>query len=160
MADIMFVKDAAKLWNITERRVSALCKAGKIEGAIKQGKSWIIPTNANKPADNRVKTGAYKTIARPANLPLPIGISDYRLASSEYYYIDKTMMFTVWLSVAMSFGIMGIADVFVPFFLGEAFYRSIIIVIALKSLLHLVVLVLSTPLCVAIMQLMVMKLLY
>jgi len=92
MADIMFVKDAAKLWNITERRVSALCKAGKIEGAIKQGKSWIIPTNANKPADNRVKTGAYKTIARPANLPLPIGISDYRLASSEYYYIDKTMM--------------------------------------------------------------------
>lgn len=92
MADIMFVKDAAKLWNITERRVSALCKAGKIEGAIKQGKSWIIPTNAKKPADNRVKTGAYKTIARPANLPLPIGISDYRLASSEYYYIDKTMM--------------------------------------------------------------------
>ena len=25
-------------------------------------------------------------------LPLPIGISDYRLASTEYYYIDKTMM--------------------------------------------------------------------
>ena len=25
-------------------------------------------------------------------LPLPIGISDYRLASLEYYYVDKTMM--------------------------------------------------------------------
>ncbi len=29
---------------------------------------------------------------RPSNLPLPVGVSDYRLASSEYYYIDKTMM--------------------------------------------------------------------
>ena len=26
------------------------------------------------------------------NLPLPIGVSDYRLASDEYYYVDKTMM--------------------------------------------------------------------
>ncbi len=30
--------------------------------------------------------------ALPTKLPLPIGISDYRVASSEYYYIDKTMM--------------------------------------------------------------------
>lgn len=92
MANIMFVKEAAKLWNITERRVSALCKEGKIEGAIKHGRSWLIPGDAEKPADSRVKTGVYKKNVRPANLPLPIGISDYRLASSEYYYIDKTMM--------------------------------------------------------------------
>ena len=25
-------------------------------------------------------------------LPLPIGISDYRKASSEYYYVDKTLL--------------------------------------------------------------------
>ena len=25
-------------------------------------------------------------------LPLPIGVSDYRLATTEYYYIDKTLM--------------------------------------------------------------------
>ena len=90
MADTMFVKDAAKLWDISERRVSTLCKEGKIKGAKKQGKSWIIPVAAEKPADSRVKSGAYIKKARPANLPLPIGISDYRLASSEYYYIDKT----------------------------------------------------------------------
>ena len=24
--------------------------------------------------------------------PLPVGISDYRRASTEYYYVDKTMM--------------------------------------------------------------------
>lgn len=92
MADTMFVKEVAKLWDISERRVATLCKEGKIEGAKKQGKSWLIPVDAEKPADSRVKSGAYKKIARPAKLPLPIGISDYRLASSEYYYIDKTMM--------------------------------------------------------------------
>lgn len=92
MADTMFVKDAAKLWNISERRVSALCKEGKIAGAKKQGKSWLIPIDAKKPADARVKSGIYKKAVRHPNLPLPIGISDYRLASSEYYYIDKTMM--------------------------------------------------------------------
>lgn len=90
--DTMYVKDAAKLWNISERRVSTLCKDGKIDGAIKQGRSWLIPADAQKPADSRVKSGAYKKASRPADLPLPIGISDYRLASSEYYYIDKTMM--------------------------------------------------------------------
>lgn len=92
MADTMFVKDAAKLWNISERRVSALCKKGQIKGAFKQGKSWFIPIDAEKPLDGRIKSGAYVKNTRPKNLPLPIGISDYRLASTEYYYIDKTMM--------------------------------------------------------------------
>ena len=92
MADTMYVKDAAKLWNISERRVSTLCKEGKIVGAKKQGKSWLIPADAKKPTDARVKSGIYKKSVRPAHLPLPIGIADYRLASSEYYYIDKTMM--------------------------------------------------------------------
>lgn len=92
MADTMLVKEAAKLWNLTERRVSSLCKEGKIKGVKKQGRSWLIPIDAKKPADNRIKTGVYMKSSRPARLPLPVGISDFRLASSEYYYIDKTMM--------------------------------------------------------------------
>ncbi len=92
MADTMLVRDAAKLWNISERRVSYLCKKGQIEGAVKKGRAWLIPINAEKPTDGRIKSGSYTKYARPANLPLPIGISDYRLASTEYYYIDKTMM--------------------------------------------------------------------
>ena len=31
-------------------------------------------------------------VKRDVKLPLPIGVSDYRLASSEYYYVDKTLM--------------------------------------------------------------------
>ncbi len=92
MTDTMFVKEAARLWNISERRVTALCKSGKIEGAVKSGKFWLIPADAKKPADVRIKSGTYIKTGRPKNLPLPVGISDYRLASTEYYYIDKTMM--------------------------------------------------------------------
>ena len=92
MNNTMLVKDAAKLWNISERRVCYLCKEGKIPGAKKQGRTWFIPITAKKPSDKRVKSKAYKKDESAAKLPLPIGISDYRLASSEYYYIDKTMM--------------------------------------------------------------------
>ena len=92
MAKKITTKEAAALWNISERRVSVLCREGRIAGAVKEGRSWLIPADAEKPTDNRVKNGAYIKPVRPDRLPLPIGISDYRLASSEYYYIDKTMM--------------------------------------------------------------------
>ena len=92
MAKNITTKEAAALWNISERRVSVLCREGRIAGAVKEGRSWLIPADSEKPTDNRVKNGAYIKPVRPDRLPLPIGISDYRLASSEYYYIDKTMM--------------------------------------------------------------------
>ena len=92
MSETMMVKEAAMRWNVSERRVSTLCKEGKIQGAVKKGKQWSIPADADKPADSRVKSGAYIKKSVATKLPLPIGISDYRLASSEYYYIDKTMM--------------------------------------------------------------------
>ena len=92
MVAMMRVKDAAKLWGITERRVISLCQSGKIKGAVKNGRAWELPANTEKPADSRIKTGAYVQASQPTNLPLPIGISDYRLASTEYYYIDKTML--------------------------------------------------------------------
>ena len=49
----MSAQEAAKLWGISDRRVAILCKEGRIEGAEKQGGSWVIPADAQKPADNR-----------------------------------------------------------------------------------------------------------
>ena len=92
MHKTMSVKEASKLWGLTERRIAGLCKNGDIKGAKKAGRSWLIPADAQKPADKRIRSGIYSKNARPAKLPLPVGVSDYRLASSEYYYIDKTMM--------------------------------------------------------------------
>lgn len=82
----MTVRDAASIWGLSERRVAILCKEGRIKGAYKQGRSWIIPADANKPADNR---SARKSSVKKS---LPIGISEYRKAVSKYYYIDKTLL--------------------------------------------------------------------
>ena len=50
----MTTKDAAKKWNISERRIRQLLKDGRIDGAVKNGNSWNIPIDATKPVDKRV----------------------------------------------------------------------------------------------------------
>ena len=49
------VKEAAERWNISERRVRTLCENGRIPGALREGGRWRIPTDAEKPADGRVR---------------------------------------------------------------------------------------------------------
>ncbi len=89
----MTIKEAAAVWGITERRVNALCKAGRISGAYKDGRQWMIPADARKPVDKRMKHPQPEAAEkRKKRLPLPIGISDYRKASCEYYYVDKTLL--------------------------------------------------------------------
>ncbi len=46
---------AAKKWDITQRRVQILCAKGKIDGVFKLGEAWAIPVNAPKPIDGRIK---------------------------------------------------------------------------------------------------------
>ena len=43
------VAEIASLWNISERSVRKYCLEGRINGAILVGKTWMIPSNANKP---------------------------------------------------------------------------------------------------------------
>ena len=86
-------KEKANEWGITVRAVNELCKKGKIPGAVKVGKSWQIPDDAGKPADGRIVSGRYaKKAGSEDRKPLPIGISDYVRAQSEYYYVDKTLL--------------------------------------------------------------------
>ena len=81
------------MWNVTERTVTTFCKSGRIPGAVKNGKSWQIPDDARKPVDGRVSSGKYvKKNQKKGLRALPIGISDYVRAQSEYYYVDKTML--------------------------------------------------------------------
>ena len=91
-------KEMALIWNISVRAVSSLCKSGRIPGAVKNGKNWEIPDNAQKPVDGRISTGEYsKREMTTARKPLPIGISDYVRAQSDYYYVDKTMLIKEFL---------------------------------------------------------------
>lgn len=57
--DFMTIQEAAKKWNLSERRVQAICVEGKIPGAIKFGRSWAIPKDTDKPKDARIKSGKY-----------------------------------------------------------------------------------------------------
>lgn len=51
--------EAGNKWNLSARRVSFLCSQGRIIGAQKAGSYWIIPENAQKPVDARIKNGKY-----------------------------------------------------------------------------------------------------
>ena len=55
----MTVTEAAEKWNITIRRVQKLCEESRIEGITRFGKSYMIPKNADKLADARIKSGKY-----------------------------------------------------------------------------------------------------
>ena len=46
---------AAKKWNISQRRVQILCSEQRIDGIFKLGDNWAIPDNAVKPVDKRLK---------------------------------------------------------------------------------------------------------
>ena len=47
--------EAAKKWNISQRRVQIMCAENRIEGVFKLGDNWAIPDNAEKPRDKRKK---------------------------------------------------------------------------------------------------------
>ena len=51
--------ECSKKWNISARRISTLCAEGRIPDVQRVGSVWMIPENAEKPSDARVKTGKY-----------------------------------------------------------------------------------------------------
>lgn len=53
------IKETAKKWGLTQRRVQVLCSQNRIPGLIRIGSTWGIPDNAEKPQDMRIKSGKY-----------------------------------------------------------------------------------------------------
>ena len=51
-------KEASAKWGISDRRIRAMCVAGKVPGAYREGRSWKIPDNIGKPIDGRYKSAA------------------------------------------------------------------------------------------------------
>ena len=49
------LKQAAELWNISERRIRRLIQENRIDGAVKIGNAWNIPEETSKPMDKRYK---------------------------------------------------------------------------------------------------------
>jgi len=55
MFEYMTVQDAAKLWEISERRIQKLCEENRIDGVVRLSRVWLIPKDAKKPIDKRLK---------------------------------------------------------------------------------------------------------
>ena len=45
--------EMSEKWGISARRIALLCEQGRIVGVVKKGKTWLIPREAEKPADKR-----------------------------------------------------------------------------------------------------------
>lgn len=57
--EYLSIKQTSEKWGISVRRIQTLCSSNRIPGAQKVGYSWIIPADAQKPADARIKSGKY-----------------------------------------------------------------------------------------------------
>lgn len=57
--EYLSVTQTAKKWGIKQRRIRALCAEGRIPGAYKVGAYWLIPEEASKPKDERIKSGKF-----------------------------------------------------------------------------------------------------
>lgn len=53
--EFLTTKEISEQWKISSRRVAILCEEGRVKGAVKKGKTWLIPFNAGKPKDGRYK---------------------------------------------------------------------------------------------------------
>ncbi len=53
MFEYMTVQEAAKKWNLSERRVQKLCAENRIGGIVHLSRVWLIPKDAEKPVDGR-----------------------------------------------------------------------------------------------------------
>lgn len=51
--------EMSEKWNISSRRIGVLCAQDRIPGVIKKGKTWLIPSDTEKPKDERIKSGKY-----------------------------------------------------------------------------------------------------
>ena len=65
-----------KKLGVSTRRIQQMCKQGEISNAIKDGRTWLIPDD----------------ITLKQLKPLPIGVSNFKSATTNYYYVDKTLM--------------------------------------------------------------------
>lgn len=72
--------DVSKSMGFSIRRIQQMCKNGELPGAIKEGRKWLIP-------DETIHMNHFAK-----NKSLPIGVSDFKLATTGYYYVDKTLM--------------------------------------------------------------------
>lgn len=57
--EYLSISQMAEKWGISGRRIQRLCAEERIPGAVKIGSYWAVPADAEKPKDERIKSGKY-----------------------------------------------------------------------------------------------------
>lgn len=57
--EYLSIRQTSEKWGISVRRIQVLCSENRIPGATKIGSYWAIPADADKPNDERIKSGKY-----------------------------------------------------------------------------------------------------
>ncbi len=57
--EYLSIRQTSEKWGLSTRRIQVLCAEGRISGAMRVGYSWVIPADAEKPRDARIKSGKY-----------------------------------------------------------------------------------------------------
>jgi predicted site-specific integrase-resolvase len=55
--DYMTLREASEKWGISTRQINYYCTEDRIPGAVKMAGVWLIPKDAEKPADGRTRQG-------------------------------------------------------------------------------------------------------
>ena len=86
--------EAARLLQMTGRRVVGLCSEGKLSGAFRSGRNWKIPVDSIKQYMKDTGIGVSEESKEDVRnlLPVAIGNTSYIEVSSECYYVDKTLL--------------------------------------------------------------------
>jgi excisionase family DNA binding protein len=65
--DYLTARQTAEKWGVSLRWVQDLLKKERIPGAIRPGNEWLIPKDADKPADGRVNNRRQPKKEAPAH---------------------------------------------------------------------------------------------
>lgn len=91
MTDIRYIstKEVAEILGLSTRRVVGLCNAGKLEGALRKGHSWMVPEDAAYTyigIEKSAKTGNGEVLS------CAVGNTSYMDVVKNSYYVDKTLL--------------------------------------------------------------------
>ena len=88
------VKDISVKFKLSERRVQQLCDAGRIEGVQRISGVWVIPENAKKPIDDRIKIYTDKD-----GFQYSVSVPDYLLWNGNLVIAESDVRYAliIWI---------------------------------------------------------------
>lgn len=115
--DYLPIQDFADKWKISKRRIQILCKESRISGAKMIGNMWVIPIDAERPADARVKNPVLVSDIKNANVRRELK----KLLKKLYKMVSDI---GIEIGEQKKYVLAAIAGGLISFYLGDKEYRN------------------------------------